>query len=75
MKCCNIGSHDCNVSIDIPDNMKHHYTKGVCADKCLVPHIKKLWTDGYVPIASCCGHGKIKPMITIKVELCTAKKN
>ena len=84
--CCEIGSHDCCVMVDVPENMKHHYTKGVCADKCIVPRIKQLWAEGYVPVASCCGHGKHNPcvivefgitteVLKVEVEECTTKKN
>lgn len=68
MECCKMGDHKCNISIDIPDHAKHYYTRGVNADKCLVPHIKKLFKLGYYPVHSCCGHGKLKPHIWIEID-------
>jgi hypothetical protein len=73
-KCCPMGSHKCNVAISNPP--KHFgYTRGVCADKCLVPAIKELWKAGFRTIASCCGHGKIEGNIFFVKEQKNEKNN
>lgn len=63
-KCSPMGNHECCEPIKNIDGKG----KNICADKCLIPAIKKLWKAGFVTLASCCGHGKIEGRIDFKKE-------
>ena len=39
--------------------------KVVCIDSCLASEIAWLWKHGVVTTGSCCGHGKVSPMINV----------
>lgn len=53
---------------DLPDEVIERDPAGratVFCDPCLAPMVKALNAGGVRTLASCCGHGKMRPIITI----------
>lgn len=62
--CCHPGSYKCS------ELAFYDQDRGKCvfADKCLVPELRKLRDSGIRTIASCCGHGTMRPSIVVAPE-------
>ena len=43
-------------------------TKMVGIDRCILPEVEHLWSQGIETIESCCGHGKVAGYILVKPE-------
>jgi len=57
-QCCEVGTHKCDVQIDLVDNT-------ICADKCIADIVTALNQYGLETIGSCCGHGKTTGIISL----------
>ena len=62
--CCPCGSYKCDEFAFYDQDRG----KDVFADKCLVPELRKLRESGIRTIASCCGHGTMRPNIVVAPE-------
>lgn len=57
------GDYKCHVAT----NLKDSKGRTVHVDKCLKEAVENLNAKGFKTVASCCGHGIIQPVITIKI--------
>jgi len=63
MKHCDVGTYEHTKTLTIPDRLKNEYTKLQFCDSCIYEEVQWLLDRGVITIASCCGHGKMKPSI------------
>ena len=56
--CCEMGAHECDENV----------FGDVFADRCLVAELRRLRDGGIRTLASCCGHGKTRPVIAVDRE-------
>ena len=73
--CCALSTYDCAEEIPTPEFMKRigksgclHFRETTCIDKCLIPAVKALWSEGIVTLGSCCGHGVMAPTILVQID-------
>jgi len=72
-KCCEIGSYECQVILDIPVHMEQYkinrvkagLSDKICIDKCIVDKIEELWSKGIITYGCCCGHGEQESMVNV----------
>ena len=63
MKCKSyFGDYKCHV----PTKLKDSKGRIIYVDKCLKEAIENLNDNGFITVASCCGHGIKQPIIIIK---------
>ena len=84
-KCKNIeiGSHDANIPIEMPDFINDYMVKRrgkrshkiLMIDKCIAGEILTLWKHGIITTGCCCGHNKIQPYIGVIFEDISAMKS
>jgi hypothetical protein len=58
----------------LPFSTKRHPvvgTKMVGIDRCILPDVEYLWSQGIETIESCCGHGQTTGYILVKPEDCS----
>ena len=63
MKCCNMGTYECDVKIEGHLNKQN---KPFYVDKCIADIIQALNDGGLSTVASCCGHNKIDGNIILR---------
>jgi hypothetical protein len=73
MNCKNIdfGSYKHSLKVKIPPYYSKQAKKQkphIFIDKCILEEIKYLWEKGIKTGGCCCGHGKIKPSVSIWEE-------
>ncbi len=58
-KCCSMGSYNCQVPMSINGR-----TQGI--DYCIADIVAALNAANIITVASCCGHGRIKAIISLE---------
>ena len=72
-KCCDIGTHNHNILMKVPDSWSEHCSnnpfiptqKMITCDMCMAPIIQLLIDNNIETIESCCGHGIQKGYILL----------
>jgi len=59
-------SHFGDYKCHVPTKLKDSKGKTVYVDKCIKEAVENLHDVGLKPIASCCGHGLIDPVISLE---------
>lgn len=61
---CGMGTGEHAVKVECPKWLYVSKTH-VMIDRCIVDEIKFLWSKGIRTYGSCCGHGKMVPMVNV----------
>ena len=68
-----MGSYSNQVLLDVPSFMyplrdclgNIKAVQKIAIDRCLVPTIKLLWSNGIKTLNCCCGHNRLKPTVIV----------
>jgi hypothetical protein len=62
---CDIGTFEHSVMVECPEWLYEDKRPYVGIDRCIMDEIKYLWSKGIRTYGSCCGHGKLVPMVNV----------